>query len=87
MKKIPKPESGYTSEWHKKGGDSVKEIIVDISSDGEIKIETRGFKGKSCLKESQFLKDLLGNETSKQLTPAYYQEQKVTVKKYLPLCG
>jgi hypothetical protein len=65
----------------------VKEIIVDISSEGEIKIETRGFKGKNCVAESQFLKDLLGKETSKQLTPAYYQEQKETVKKYLPLCG
>jgi hypothetical protein len=34
----------------------MKEIIVDISPEGEIKIETRGFKGKSCLKESQFLR-------------------------------
>ena len=65
----------------------MKEIIVSISSEGEIKIETKGFKGKSCVEESQFLKDLLGKETSKQLTPAYYQQQNETVKKYLPLCG
>ena len=65
----------------------MKEIIVDISNDGEIRIETRGFKGKSCLMESEFLKELLGKETSQQLTPAYYQEEKETVKKYLPLCG
>ncbi len=65
----------------------MKEIIIDVSDDGEVRIETRGFKGKSCLAESEFLKDLLGKETSRQLTPAYYQEEKQTVKKYLPLCG
>jgi len=65
----------------------MKEIIIDISDDGEVRIETRGFKGKSCLAESEFLKELLGKETSRQLTPAYYQEEKQTVKKYLPLCG
>jgi len=66
----------------------VKEIIIDVSDDGEVKIETRGFKGKSCIKESQFLKDLLGKEISQQLTPAYYTtNQKEKVKKHLPLCG
>jgi hypothetical protein len=65
----------------------MKEIIIDVSDDGEVRIETRGFKGKSCVAESEFLKDLLGKETSRQLTPAYYQEEKETVKKYLPLCG
>jgi hypothetical protein len=65
----------------------MKEIIIDVSDDSEVRIETRGFKGKSCLAESEFLKDLLGKETSRQLTPAYYQEEKQNVKKYLPLCG
>ena len=65
----------------------MKEIIVDISSDGEVQIETRGFQGKSCMTESQFIKDLLGTEIQKQLTPAYYHEEKVPVRKYLPLCG
>jgi hypothetical protein len=65
----------------------MKEIIIDVSDDGEVRIETRGFKGKSCLAESEFLKNVLGKETSRQLTPAYYQEEKQTVKKYLPLCG
>ena len=65
----------------------MKEIIVDISSQGEVKIETRGFKGKSCVVESQFLKDILGKEIAKSLTPAYWEEEKVAVRKYLPLCG
>jgi hypothetical protein len=65
----------------------MKEIIVDISPEGEVKIETRGFKGKSCIAEAQFLKDLLGKETAQSLTPAYWQKEKAIVKKYLPLCG
>ena len=50
----------------------MKEIVIDISNEGEIKIETRGFTGKSCLTEAQFIKDLLGSETARQLTPAYW---------------
>ncbi len=64
----------------------MKEIIIDVSESGDISIETRGFTGKSCLKESQFIKDLLGRELSQQLTPAYYQGKQKT-KKYLQLCG
>jgi hypothetical protein len=66
----------------------LKEIIIDILDDGEVKIETRGFTGKACIKESRFLKELLGKEISQQLTPAYYStHQKEKVKKHLPLCG
>lgn len=65
----------------------MKEIVIDVSNDGEIQIETRGFKGKSCIHESEFLKNVLGKETSRSLTPAYWQEGSVAVKKHLPLCG
>ena len=65
----------------------MKEIIIDVGNDGEIHVETRGFAGKSCVSESQFVKDLLGKETFRQLTPAYWQEQRIKIKKYLPLCG
>ena len=67
----------------------MKQIIIDVTNEGEVKIETRGFQGKACLAESQFLKDVLGEETARQLTPAYYQRQgqKEVVKRHLPLCG
>lgn len=65
----------------------MKEIIVDIFDDGKIRIETRGFSGKSCITESQFLKDVLGKETESKLTPAYWKKSHTTIKKYLPLCG
>ena len=65
----------------------MKEIIVEISDDGEVRIETRGFAGNVCLEEAQFIKDLLGREIARQLTPAYYQTIKKTAKRYLNLCG
>jgi hypothetical protein len=65
----------------------MKEIIMEVSEDGEISIETKGFSGKSCVAESQFLKDVLGREKESQLTPAYWQKGSINIKKYLPLCG
>ena len=65
----------------------MKEIIVEVRDDGGIQIETRGFKGKNCISETEFLKKLLGKETSQTLTPAYWQENQCFTKKYLPLCG
>jgi hypothetical protein len=64
----------------------MKEIVMDIDESGEIQLETRGFHGKACIEESQFLKDLLGKETYQRLTPAYYTNRK-RIKKYLQLCG
>jgi len=65
----------------------MKEIIIDISNEGEISLETKGFQGKSCIKEAKFIKDVLGQETAQQLTPVYWQKAKDKIKKYLPLCG
>ena len=65
----------------------MKQIIIDVMNDGEIKIETKGFKGITCIEESQFLKDLLGEETTRHLVPAYYTRKKIKLKRYLPLCG
>jgi len=65
----------------------MEEIIIDVSDQGEITLETRNYKGKACMKDSQFIKDLLGRELTSQLTPAYYQTTKKTVKRYLKLCG
>ena len=65
----------------------MKEIIIDVDQTGEVRIETRGFKGKSCIQETQFLKDLLGGEVERMPTPAFFESENLVVKKYLPLCG
>ena len=63
-----------------------KEIVIFISDEGEISIETRGFKGKACVEEAKFIKDVLGTELSRKLTPAYF-DQEQNIKKHLQLCG
>lgn len=68
----------------------MKEIILTIDKDGEIKLETKGFKGKSCKVASQYLKDLLGEEMETELTPAYFEydpETDKATKKFTNLCG
>ncbi len=64
-----------------------KTIDIEIKDTGEVVLETSGFKGPVCLEESQFVKDLLGEEVSRSLVPAYRQKAKKTVKRYTPLCG
>jgi hypothetical protein len=65
----------------------MKQIIVDIAKDGEIKISTKGFTGHACIEESKFLKDLLGYETSVQLVASYFATTEENTKQYLPICG
>lgn len=65
----------------------MKKITVTVQEDGSVEIETSGFKGKLCLEESQFVKDLLGREIAVQLCPTFYQKNNETLKRYLPICG
>jgi hypothetical protein len=65
----------------------MKQIIIDILDDGEIKLETRGYTGKACIEETEFIKNILGSEIARQLTPIYYTQGKEAVRMYLPLCG
>jgi hypothetical protein len=57
-----------------------KFIDIEIDEEGKIKIETEGFVGKECIKESQFIKDLLGTEKSRKLKPVYFIEKPLKVK-------
>ena len=65
----------------------MKEIVIDVSNDGQIQVETKGFTGKRCIEESRFIVKVLGSETARKLTPAYWHENRIKIKKYLPLCG
>lgn len=57
-----------------------KKIEITVDENGEIKVETLGFQGKGCLESSQWLKDLLGPETSRKLKPEYYKKDEEKVK-------
>ena len=65
----------------------MKEMIITILPDGEIKVETKGFKGNACVQETKALKAMLGQETSRELKATYYERNGVAVNRHLPLCG
>jgi hypothetical protein len=49
----------------------MKEIILDFDPEGEVKIEGKGFQGKECDKDMEFLEKALGVETGRQNKPEY----------------
>lgn len=66
----------------------MKEIVLMIDDDGKTKLQTKGFRGKSCMQASKFLEDALGNTISNEFTPEYFEIQGVVVdnkKKHLNL--
>ena len=53
-----------------------KEIIVTISQDGEIQMETRGMKGAECEEEIKPIAKDLGPIKSIKKTSEYYEKPK-----------
>jgi len=49
-------------------------IEVIISSQGEARIQTKGFAGSSCRQASRFLEQALGVSATEQLTAEFYQQ-------------
>ena len=52
----------------------MKQIIVTFDN-GKTTIETKGFTGGACLKETADLKAALGQTTSERKTPEYFATQ------------
>lgn len=48
-------------------------IEIIISADGQTRVETKGFTGSDCRTASRFLEQALGQTTSEQLKPEFYQ--------------
>ena len=51
----------------------MKTIVIIVTSDGQSRIETRGFTGSHCRDASRFLEGALGKVSSEQLTAEYHQ--------------
>jgi len=51
-----------------------EEIIIEISPAGEVKISTRGFKGKACKDATKKLEEALGEVERDQETEEFYQQ-------------
>jgi hypothetical protein len=51
----------------------MKQIIIDIDTDGSTTITTKGFRGAECLKETLALEAALGVKISDEKTPEFNQ--------------
>lgn len=56
----------------------MKEMIIDIDADGNMKIEVNGVKGSECLKETKELEEKLGVVTKRDKKPDFYARIKQT---------
>lgn len=60
----------------------MQEIIIDIEIDenGDIKAETKGLKGESCIEELEMLMEELAEIEEVNKTDEYYQKGPVRVR-------
>lgn len=54
-----------------------KQLKISLLPNGEIKMETKGIKGKKCLKYAEFLEKLADAKIEKQEFTSEYYEQEV----------
>ena len=52
-----------------------KELHITISPTGEVSVQVKCIAGQSCVDETKFLEDALGNTIeSRELTDEYYEQ-------------
>lgn len=52
-----------------------KELEIEITPTGEVKVLVKCIAGQSCVEETKFLEEALGGEIqSRELTAEYYQQ-------------
>ena len=52
-----------------------KDIEIEISSDGEVKVHFKGIKGKKCLEYSKIFERAVGKPKSQELTSEFYEPE------------
>jgi hypothetical protein len=50
-------------------------IEITVDTNGQSKVETRGFTGGACREASKFIEQALGQRTDEKLTADFYQAQ------------
>ncbi len=49
-------------------------IEITVATDGQTRIETKGFSGEGCREASRFIETALGKRTEEQLTAEFHQQ-------------
>jgi acylphosphatase len=53
----------------------MQQVIVNISPDGEVKVEAAGVAGSGCQQLTKAIEDALGRATADVKKPEFYQSQ------------
>lgn len=48
-------------------------IEITVTTDGQTRVETRGFSGDGCREASRFIEEALGKRASERTTPEFFQ--------------
>ncbi len=48
------------------------EFDITIGKDGKLKVQVKGSQGAKCLELADLIRDIVGQEESRQLTTEYY---------------
>jgi Protein of unknown function (DUF2997) len=56
------------------------EIILDFAPDGEVKMEGKGFQGKSCDEAMSHFEKALGEVSNRKNKPEYFQGVRTDAK-------
>lgn len=51
---------------------SQPQFDIQIGKDGKVKLKVSGASGSECLALTDMLKEIIGHEESRELTPEYY---------------
>jgi len=54
------------------------EIELVFTPEGEVRLQTRGLKGRTCLAETESLEKALGTVKERERTSEYYQQPATT---------
>ncbi len=52
-----------------------KDIEIEISSDGEVKVHFKGIKGQKCLEYSKLFERAVGNTKTQEFTSEFYEPE------------
>lgn len=56
------------------------EFEIEIRPDGQVKVHVKGVSGQQCLSYADLLVEIIGRETSRELTAEYYKQQATDVR-------
>ena len=51
------------------------EFDITIGKDGKLKLHVKGAKGAQCVALADLIRDIIGQEDSRQLTSEYYERE------------